>query len=392
MYGFDQGVIRTGTNCVKWDGMEGKFGSSSPLPMWIADMDFPVAPQIEESIVGRAAHPVYGYTCVDANFYTDFCRWVEKRSGWSLEQSWLELSPGVVPAIAISILAFTQPRDQVLIQSPVYFPFAGTIEGLGRQVCDNPLICEQGRYAIDFVDLERKAARPEVTMMLLCSPHNPVGRVFSQEEIRHVGEICLRNRVWLFSDEIHSDIIMAGHTHTPAASLGGEFAQNTITAMAPSKTFNIAGLQVSAIVIPNPELRGRFAAQRDSLHISSINPFAAVAFPAAYQAALESDYVARLNAYIWENYNYLKESLDAGSCRLTLSPLEGTYLAWLDASALGMDDEALNSFFLSRADLACNPGVEFGPGGRGHLRLNLACPRQYLARAAAQLAAALDHL
>jgi cystathionine beta-lyase len=256
-YNFDKSIDRLGTSSVKWDYLDRFFGNKEVLPLWVADMDFEVPQPVIDAVVKRAQHGIYGYTEKPDSFYASIANWMEKRHGWHISNEWIAVCPGVVPALCFSVLSFTEPGDKVLLQSPVYHPFFSAIEDNGRIIVNNQLRQENGRYEMDFEDLEAKLASG-VKLMLLCNPHNPIGRVWSREELKKVGELCARYDVIVISDEIHSDLVYSDCTHIPAASVSEELALRSVTCIAPSKTFNIAGLSTSAVIIPDKALRDKF--------------------------------------------------------------------------------------------------------------------------------------
>lgn len=374
-YDFDKIINRKGTSSVKWDYLDRVFGNSGVMPMWVADMDFEAPQPVIDAVVKRARHGVYGYTNRSDAFYASIAGWTEKRHGWHVERDWISACPGVVPAISLNILSFTEPGDKVLVQSPVYHPFFSSIEDNGRVIVNNRLKQEGGRYVMDYEDLDAKLGSG-VKVMILCSPHNPVGRVWSREELTRVGELCVKHNVILISDEIHSDLIYSGNVHTPTASLSEELAQRTVTCLAPSKTFNIAGLSTSIAIIPNRELHQKFNSTVKSIGIEMSNLFGITALEAAYTHGAE--WLDQLLVYLEGNVDFLLDYFKSSIPRIKVYKPEGTYLMWLDCRELGMAQKDLVSFFIHKAQVGLNDGAAFGAGGEGFMRMNIACPRSVL--------------
>lgn len=383
-YDFDSIIDRSGTNSVKWGYRRRLCGREDVIPLWVADMDYAVAPEIQEAIRERAAHPVYGYPIRQDGFYESLMRWSLRRYAWELKREWLCYAPGVVPAINAAVLAYTRPGDKVVIQGPVYHPFRAAILNNGRRLVDDALKLDEGGYRMDLAALER-AVDARVKLLILCNPHNPVGRVWTREELLALAELCARRGLVVLSDEIHADIIMPRHRHVPFASVSADAAARSVTCLAVSKTFNLAGLCAANVVIPDRRLRDEYEAVSESLALNVTNVFGVAAQEAAYSRG--EPWLTELLSYLAGNYARLCAALAGGPVRVM--PLEGTYLAWLDCRALGLDDEALKAFFLDRARLWLDEGVKFGPQGSGFMRLNLACPRATLDEALSRLAAAL---
>ena len=370
-YNFDEYVERRNTKSVKWDGMEEVFGTEDALPMWVADMDFLSPPEVVNALIERAKHGVYGYTLKDEGFYDSFIKWVKKRHSWEIKRKWIVVTPGVVSAISLAILAFTKPSDEIILQPPVYYPFFRVVSGLGRKIVYNPLKFENGRYTMDFDDLERKI-NGKTKMLILCSPQNPTGRVWTEEELSKLGNICKRNDILIASDEIHADIVYKEYKHTPIASLE-DFANNTITFMAPSKTFNIAGLNTAMTIIPNEELLKSFSMMLENIGLGIGNVFGITASQAAYENGEE--WLEALLDYLKENLEFLKSFVAERMPQVKVVEPEGTYLVWLDFRSLNMSDEELRTFMLEKAKVALDDGYIFGPGGSGFQRINIATPR-----------------
>ena len=377
-FDFDQVIDRRGTYSYKYDGLQKVFGTNDLLPMWVADMDFAVPSSVVKAIRRRAEHPIYGYTFRPESYYESIVRWMDKRHGWNIEREWIQYSPGVVPALNMVVQGFTDPGDGVILQSPVYHPFFHAIHLNHRKLLNNQLIkLEDNTYVFDFDDLVEKAK--EAKLLLLSNPHNPVGRSWNEEELRHLGEICVENNVLIVSDEIHADLTLPGHRHIPLANLSEEIACHTITCMAPSKTFNLAGLSTSSVIISDPEVRKRFKEITESLHIGMGNLFGMEASQAAYNHGAE--WLNALLEYIQGNIDYARSFLKENLPEIVMSPIEATYLLWLDFLNTGMTGEALHDFMISKAKVGGNDGSMYGPGGEGFLRLNIACPRRVVEEA-----------
>ena len=375
---FDKVVERRGTNCVKWDAVP-----EGVLPMWVADMDFETAPCVQEAVRRRAEHGVFGYTAVPASYYESVCNWFASRHGWRPRPEWIIYCPGLVPAMSACVSAFTRPGDKVIIMSPVYNCFFSSIRNYDCQVSDVPLltVTEGGvpHYEIDFEGLERAARDPRAKLMMICSPHNPAGRVWSRSELERIGRICMDNGVVPVSDEIHCEFVQPGVKFTPFASVSPEFERACVTLCSPSKAFNIAGLQISNIICADPEIRARVDKAVNVNEICDVNPFGVVALQAAYTPE-GLEWLQELNGRIAANYRRLRERLEAELPECRLYRLEGTYLAWLDIKALCYAPDG--SLRISSVDvekslvdvekLKVSNGVMYGQ--EGFLRINLACP------------------
>lgn len=373
-YDFNKVIDRHNTSCIKWDYLNAFFGKSELHAMWVADMDFKAPPEITKPIGERAAHGVFGYTAKSDDFYSSVINWFKRRYDWNIEKNWIVTTPGVVPALNLSMQEFTKKGDSIIIQPPVYFPFKSSVELNDRKLLDNTLILRNGHYEIDWPDLEEKAESAE--MFVLCSPHNPVSRVWTAEELEHLGDICERHDLLIFSDEIHADIIFKPYRHIPTAKISSNLAGRTIAAYAASKTFNLAGLQLSVNIIPDDEIRRRFKLTIERLHLCMSNIFGIVGTQAAYNHG--EPWLDELLPYLWQNYltvnNYLSENIP----EITVIEPEGTFLLWLDCRKLGLNDEELAAFFVQKASLALTNGIMFGSGGSGFMRMNIGCPEQNL--------------
>lgn len=380
---FDTVPNRRGTNCFKYDFAREMCMPEDVLPLWVADMDFPTAPAVLERLHALAEHGIFGYTGVKDAYFSAVHNWYAQRFGWETQRSWLVTTPGVVFAIAIAIRAFTQKGDAILIQQPVYYPFANKVTENDRQLVVNPLVLKNGRYEMDFADMERKIADNRVKMFLLCSPHNPVGRVWTKEELLRVGEICQKYGVLVVSDEIHADFTYAGHTHRVFASVKSEFADFTITCTAPSKTFNLAGLQNSNIFIPNRQLRHAYKKELSACGCGGTNCMGMAACQAAYEAG--ADWLEQLKQYLAGNLAYIRQFLREKLSDIALIEPEGTYLVWLDLRKLGLTEQQQRQLIVQDAKLWLDTGTLFGQGGEGFERINIACPRATIEQAMQRL-------
>jgi cystathionine beta-lyase len=388
-YNFDEIIDRRSSDSIKWaTGLV--FGSDEATPMWVADMDFRVPEPVIEAMVRRARHGIFGYVTRPESFYQAITGWWSRRHGWAVEKPWIVTTTRVVPGLGLSILAFTNPGDRVIVQPPVYMPFLDTVANNGRQLAFNPLKTDGYRYSMDFEDLERLARDSRTRMLILCSPHNPVGRVWTRDELLRLGDICLKNNVLIVSDEIHCDLVFSGHQHLPIASLSPELAHNTVTLTAPTKTFNIAGLDAAYAIIPDPLLHDRFCSQVEALHLSGSNVFGMLGLETAYNQGEE--WLDQLLQYLECNLDEVEQYFAQHIPRIKAYRPEGTYLVWLDCSSLGLAPDELKKFMVQQAKLGLNDGAPFGPGGAGFMRMNVACPRATLLQALEQLEAAVDRL
>jgi len=385
---FDTPVPRLGTASVKWDGRGGYFGSQDLLPMWVADMDFAVPEAVTCALRERASHPIFGYSLATDSLYQALIDWLKKRHGWAIERDWIILSPGVVPSLHAAALAFAGPKEGVIVQPPVYFPFFSAVTETDRRLIHNPLVLKDGRYGIDFEHLERCASQG-ARLLMLCTPHNPVGRVWHEDELRAVLDIARRHQLTILADEIHHDLIFPGHRHIPL-SLLAEPGDAIVTAVAPSKTFNIPGLGLSALVVPNPQHRAALRKAFELLHLGASNPFSHVAFEAAYREGEE--WLEALLVYLTQTRDFVADYLARHVPKIKLIPAEGTYLLWLDCRELGLGDSELRRFFIHQAKVGMNPGTVFGEGGSGFMRLNIGASRLVVAEALERIARAVDAL
>ena len=383
-YNFDEVIDRKNTDSMKWSAsyLEQHFGSADCVPLWVADMDFRTAQPVIDAVTERAGHGIYGYALPGDEFYEAVIKWQKRRNGWEVKKEWIVFSPGVVPALWHIVRTFCSPGEKVILQSPVYYPFYKVIEDNGCQVINNRLINNGGRYEMNFEELERQAEDSSVKMMILCSPHNPVGRVWTKEELRRVSEICFANDVLLVSDEIHSDLVFRPNVHTPAASLSEELMMNTITCMAPSKTFNLAGVQVSDVIVPDRRLRRRLAGSLKSAGVMP-NVFGLAAQTAAYNEGEE--WLEQLLEYLAGNLDVMENFITSELPEVKSRRPEGTYLAWLDFSGYGFTTEELQNRMKNKAGVALDDGYIFGDGGEPCQRINFACPRSVLIKAMERL-------
>jgi cystathionine beta-lyase len=372
MYHFDEIVPRRNTDSVKWDLEK----SDDVLPMWVADMDFRTAPAIIDALVRRAQHGIFGYTTVPAACYDAVMGWFERKHRFSISKDWMLFTTGVVPALSAVIKALTVPGDRVIVQTPVYNCFFSSIRNDQCEMIANELIYKDGAYTIDFDDLEEKMSDPKAKIFLLCSPHNPVGRVWTRDELVRMGELCLKHQVVVISDEIHCDFIFSGHQHIPFASISEAFLQNSVTCIAPSKTFNLAGIKVANIIAADKEIRQKIDKAININEVCEISPFAVDAVIAAYNEGEE--WLEELKKYLYDNYLYLKEFAEAMLPRVKVLPLEATYLVWMDFSAMGQTSRVIAETLLKTEHLWVNEGTIYGANGEGFIRLNIACPRQLL--------------
>lgn len=395
-YNFDKIINRKGTNCLKYDYAVERGKPADVLPLWVADMDFTVSEEITKSLHAAVDHGIYGYTQPKDAYYNAITNWMEKNHNWKTKREWIMKTPGVVFALGAAVKAFTKPGDAVLIQNPVYYPFTNIIRDNDRRVIDNTLVYEKrvtegkSQYSIDYEDFERKIVQENIKLFILCNPHNPVGRVWNREELQYLGEICLRHHVIVVSDEIHNDFVYPGFEHTVFANVDPRFAEFTVTCTAPSKTFNLAGLQISNIFISNETLQEAFQKEIDKTGYDEPNALGAVACEAAYRGGQE--WLDQLRAYLLENLNFLRAYLQEKIPQIHLVEPEGTYLVWLDCSELGISGKELDQFIVEKAGLWLDGGAMFGPSGADFQRVNIACPRATLELALDKLKAAVDNL
>ena len=391
MFNFDDEVYREGMFSMKWeyvsddevmifgDHAHPKHGQNRLLPLWVADMDFRSVPEVIEALTERAQYGVFGYAKATDSLSQAVAGWTERRHGWSIEKEWIAMAPGVVPSLHLLVRALVQPGEKVLIQRPVYHPFTAAIERNNCEVVSNSLVYADGRYQMDFDDLAQKTADPEVKMAILCSPHNPVGRVWTREELKCFGEICLENDVLVISDEIHGDLIMPGQHFIPFASVSDEFQAKCITCIAPSKTFNLAGMKTSISIIADEDLRQTFTEALMNVGLWGTNVMGLTALEAAYRHG--DVWLNAVIDYIQANYDYMESYLAECVPQIKPVPMEGTYLAWWDCRELGLPAAELKALFREKARLFIQDGEVFGPEGAHFQRVNLACHRSILVEA-----------
>ena len=387
---FDTVVDRKNTSCLKYDFAVKRGMPADILPLWVADMDFKTSSYIQDAVAAQAEHGIYGYTESGDSYFEAVSSWFFHHYDWKVEEKWLVKTPGVVFALAMTVQAFTKEGDGVMIQQPVYYPFSGVIKDNGRKVIDNTLVQDEtGRYHMDLMDFEEKIIREKVKLFFLCNPHNPVGRAWTREELEKIGDICYRHRVVIVSDEIHADFVY-GRKHQVLANLKKEYEEITITCTAPSKTFNIAGLQVSNIFIPDNQLRHRFKKQIAASGYSQLNAAGLVACEAAYRYGEE--WYSGVKEYIWENICFAQEFVKEHIPGVTMKKPEGTYLIWIDFRALGLSVRELDDLIIHKAGLWLDSGAIFGAAGEGFQRINVACPRVTLQTALERIEAAVKGL
>ncbi|MEA3500362.1 MAG: PatB family C-S lyase [Candidatus Marinimicrobia bacterium] len=387
-YNFDKIVNRKNTNATKYVIAKDIFGTNDIMPMWVADMDFETPDFIINSLKKRTEHHVFGYSSKPDSFYNSIINWMNERYNWSVKRDWITSSPGVVPALNMAVLAFTNPDDKIIIQPPVYHLFASAVKDNNRKLVNNQLKLENGRYKIDFDDLENKI-KNDIKMLILCNPHNPGGMVWNKENLLRLGNLCLENDVLLVSDEIHSDMIYE-KTHIPISSLSPKIANNTITCMAPSKTFNLAGLSTSVIIIPNEKIRNKFNHLLHNLHIHYGNIFGNIALESAYTYGEE--WLKQLLEYLKGNIDFLVNYFKKNIPEIEVIVPDATYLIWLDCRKLNMTNDELKNFFIQKAKIGLNDGPTFGPGGEGFQRINIAYPRTIIEKALKKIKKAVDNL
>ena len=366
---FDETIVRRGTNCVKWDETE----LDDVIPLWVADMDFRVAPAIQEALRRRVEHGVFGYNIVPESYYEAVISWFRRRHQWTIQRGWILYTTAVVPAMSVVIKALTMPGEKVLILSPAYNCFFSSIRNNGCEVLESSLKRRDERFEVDWQDFESKCADEKTTAFLLCNPHNPCGRVWTREELRRMYHACRQHGVTVVSDEIHCELVMPGHTFVPMGTVG----RDCIVMNSPSKSFNTAGLQIANIICPNAEWRRRIYRAININEVCDVNPFGIVALEAAYNES--GQWLDELCLYLWDNYRALCHFFAGQLPQLQVCRLEGTYLPWVDVSALGIPVEQLCHRLLSEGRVWVNPGTMYGPqSGQGYIRLNIACPRSQL--------------
>ena len=371
-YNFDEIIPRKGSHSYKWDYNK----SENILPMWVADMDFRAAPAVVEALTNRVQHGVFGYTKVPTEYFEAITGWFKRRHQFHIEKDWIVVAAGVVPAISAVIKACTNVGDQVIIQTPVYNRFFSVIPNANRKAITNELVYRDGKYSIDFEDLEKKAADPLTKAFLLCNPHNPAGRVWTKEELIRMGEICIKHGVTVISDEIHCDLVNPGFKHIAFGSISPTFLENSVTCISPSKSFNLAGLQVANIVTAKKDLCKKIDTELKVSELYELNAFAVEGLIAAYNHS--EQWLDALNAYLFENYNYLKNFFEKELPKFKVLPLEGTYLVWIDITSSGLSSAEFAKLLLEKENLWISHGNLYGDAGEGFVRINIGCPRKLL--------------
>ncbi len=384
-FNFDDNISRTGTDSLKYDGRVAVFGNDDVLPMWVADMDFATPDTITQALTARATHPIYGYTVPPESLYDALIGWMKQRHHWQVEREWIMLTPGVVPSLNATVMALTRPDEGVIVQPPVYFPFFSAVTNTSRRLIENPLRLEKNRYIIDFEHLEQCASR--ACLLLLCSPHNPVSRVWQKDELAQVLDIASRHKLTIISDEIHADLIYPEFQHQALATLTDN-PSNIITAISPSKTFNIAGLGLSALIVADPIRRAAIQKILDMIHMSAANPFSLVAFEAAYRSG--SAWIDSLLTYLQTTRDAVVSYIRNELPEIGIIQPEGTYLIWLDCRGLGMCDLQLQQFLVNEAKVGLSAGISFGAGGEGFMRMNIGMPRKNVMAALKRIRDALE--
>jgi Bifunctional PLP-dependent enzyme with beta-cystathionase and maltose regulon repressor activities len=381
-WNFDEPVEREGTDCIKYDRRLETFGKKDVIPMWVADMDFKTPGFIIDKLMSRLQHEILGYSFRPEEYYNSISRWVEKKHGWRIENEWICFCPGIVPALNLCTLSFTRPGDSIIVQPPVYTPFFSAVESHGRNLVYNQLTEKDGKWCMDFESLTA-SVNESTKMIIISNPHNPVGRAWSHQELETLAAICLKNNILILSDEIHCDLVLPGYKHSPIASISAEIAEITVTCIAPSKTYNLAGLSTSSLIIPNHVLRKYFNRKIESLHIGNGNILGTVASISAYSEGEE--WLEALLEYLDKNAEYV-----INYCRELIPEIipvrpEATYMMWLDCRKLGMNGKELQEFFVSKAGVGLNEGSAFGPGGEGFMRINIGTTRHIVSRAMEQI-------
>ena len=388
MIRFDKIIDRKNTKCYKWDYNKELFGKEDLLSMWVADMDFQAPQEVLEILQKSVDHGIFGYTGFTDSFYDSIINWMKDRFDWKIEKEWIITTPGIVPSINFAIQTYTEKNDKILVQTPVYFPFFTSIENNKRKLVISELKLVDNHYEMDFEDLEKKLAN-DVKMMILCSPHNPVSRVWKFDELQRLSELCLKYNVLLISDEIHADIVFSSIKHFPIPTISKQIADNSITMFAPSKTFNVAGLSLSFVIIPNKNIRVKFQRTLQNLGLHLSNLFGIEALEASYRYGQK--WLEELLVYVEDNYNFVQQYLQNNIPQIKAVEMDGTYLLWLDCREMGLSQKELVNFFINKAGLALNDGSKFGKGGKGFMRMNIGCSRLLLKRAMYQIESAIKN-
>lgn len=385
-FDFDTIINRHRTGSAKWDSPH----DESVLPMWVADMDFRTAPPIIDALQRRVAHGIFGYASVPDAYFQAVIDWFTRRHGFAMQREWILYTSGVVPALSAILKAVTQPGDGVIVQTPAYNCFFSSVRNMQCQLVENPLINRDGFYEMDFDHLEKVAAQPHVTAMILCNPHNPVGRAWREQELRRVGEICFQHGVMVISDEIHCDLMFPGQTHQPFAALGEAFLRHSVTTHSPSKSFNIAGLQIANIIAADDRIRARVDRALNIHEVCDVNPLGVTALIAAYNDS--EAWLDALTGYLHQNYELVRDFIATHLPKLQLTQQQATYLAWIDCRSLAMSSTQLTERLRREGKLMLNAGTVYGNAGEGYLRLNMACPREQLMDGLNRLRAVISQL
>jgi len=384
-YNFDELIDRRGTSCVKWDET-----NADVIPMWVADMDFKVAPAIQEAIKRRAEHGIFGYTIVEEDYYEAIISWFRRRHQWSIQREEILYTTGVIPAMSCAIKALTMPGEKVLILSPDYNCFFSSIRNNGCEVSETILLKEGDSFVVDWKDFEQRCADEKTTVFLLCNPHNPTGRVWSKEELERMNTICMKYGVKVISDEIHGELIMPGYQFQPFAAVSETCRQNSVILNSPSKSFNIAGLQTANIICSQPEWRRRIDRAININEVCDLNPFGPVSLKAAYNES--EDWIDELNLYLWDNYQALCQFFEKELPHCKVTKLEGTYLVWVDVTHYANNVEELCNHLLTDGKVWVNPGTMYGPeSGKGYIRINIACPRSRMMEGLKRIKDTINH-
>ncbi len=388
-WNFDVKVVREGTNCVKYDLRKEVFGTENVIPMWVADMDFKIPGFITKALRNRLDHEIMGYSIRPHEYYQSIAGWMLRRHNWKVDNDWICFCPGIVPALNLCTLAFTRPGDSIIVQPPVYFPFFTAVENHGRTLVYNQLVERDGKWSIDFDSLVRSIS-DKTKMIIISNPHNPVGRAWLRHELEELANICLKHSILILSDEIHCDLVLPGFKHTPLATLSEEIAEITATCIAPSKTFNLAGLSTSSVIIPNPVLRKYFNNKIEHLHVGNGNIFGTIASVSAY--SMGDEWLDALITYINKNADFVMNYCLENIPEIVPVKPEATYMIWLDCRKLGMKGKELQDFFVIKAGVGMNEGSAFGPGGEGFMRMNLGTPLETVKQAMDQIGKAVSLL
>ena len=387
-FNFDEEINRAGTNCYKYDMRKDIFNTEDVLPMWVADGDFKAPEAVIKAIEERLHHGIFGYTFKGDDYFEAIINWNKMRHGWNIKKEWIHYSPGVVPSLNLAVTTLTEPGDEVIIQSPVYFPFYSAVTTYKRKILRNPLVLNnEGRYEMNLQELEEKIST-RTKLLFLCSPHNPTGNVWKKEELEALCNLCIKNNITIVSDEIHADLIFPGNKHIPTAKLSEEISQNTITFMAPSKTFNIAGLSSSYMVSENEELLNKVSKPLKDLHLTHGNIFGITATVAAYNNG--SEWLDAQMNYFTDTLKYVNQFVDNELPQVKLIQPEGTYLLWFDFRSLNLKQEELNKLLITKAKVGLSDGAVFGKEGIGFERMNIACPRSSVIKALKMIKSALN--